>query len=215
MRDPSLAQPSLLSPWSWQRSSASGRRGRLQRGPGGWPGGGTCSPPMSWPVTRHLFGQVGQLPLTEAHDADEAPPLPPARDRRVRPGRGSAGGALPDGGPRRRHPHAPDALGQLALGCPRAHDAPTTSSRYGATRQRDAASPDPAFDAALRPGRRVVGLPASPAPGRVQPFSKSTTTGAWSEGFFPLRASRSRKAPVARRTRSSLTSTRSMRSPRP
>ena len=44
---------------------------------------------------------------------------------------------------------------------------------------------------------------------------KSTTTGAWSDGFSPLRASRSTKAPVARSARSSLTKTRSMRTPRP
>ena len=48
-----------------------------------------------------------------------------------------------------------------------------------------------------------------------QESAKSTTTGAWSDGFCPLRASRSRNAPVARCTKSSLTRTRSMRSPRP
>ena len=46
-----------------------------------------------------------------------------------------------------------------------------------------------------------------------QASTKSTTTGAWSEGFCPLRASRSLNAPEARWARSSLTSTRSMRMP--
>ncbi len=45
--------------------------------------------------------------------------------------------------------------------------------------------------------------------------AKSTTTGAWSEGFWPLRASRSMNAPEARSARSSLTRTRSIRIPRP
>jgi hypothetical protein len=72
---------------------------------------------------------------------------------------------------------------------------------------------DRAATAALGEGQAPseVRAPASLA----QESAKSTTTGAWSDGFCPFRASRSRNDPVALCTRSSLTRTRSMRRPRP
>lgn len=50
---------------------------------------------------------------------------------------------------------------------------------------------------------------------RRQASPRSTTTGAWSDGFSPLRASRSTKAATARSAKTWLSRTRSIRIPRP